>query len=85
MGSEDCRNKVRFRLSDRTGALRFESFDTVDAPLCPETARSLRRYLVGQRFADVNPTYIWQLLRPVLPMLEARSAERPFWRPILAT
>ena len=64
MDPEDCRDNVRFCLSDGTGALRFESFDIVDAPLCQQAAARLRQYLVGRRLADVDPTYITQLTRP---------------------
>ena len=64
MSSEHCHGNVRFRLSDGTGALRFESFDIVDAPLCQVTAASLRQYLLGRRLADVDPDYIAELTCP---------------------
>ena len=45
-------------MSDKTGVLRFESFDIVDAPECAETAEKIRQYLVGRALADVDVSLI---------------------------
>lgn len=55
MTENECRNKVRCALSDKTGQLRFESFDIVDAPECADTAEKIARYLVGRSLGDVDP------------------------------
>jgi hypothetical protein len=57
----DCRDKVRFRLSDSTGALRFTEFDIVDAPECGRIAGALRDYLLGRPLAEIDLGHIRQM------------------------
>ena len=45
-------------MSDRTGMLRFEDFDIVDAPECAETVYRIREYLVGRALAGTDVDYI---------------------------
>jgi len=60
----DCRNKVRFALSDSTGALRFTDFDIVDAPECSQIAGTLKEYLLGRPLADLDLDHIRGLTCP---------------------
>ena len=57
----DCRNKVRFALSDSTGALRFTDFDIVDAPECSQVKGTLKEYLLGRPLAELDLGYIRQM------------------------
>ncbi len=57
----DCRDKVRFVLSDKTGALRFTDFEIVNAPECNGVARTLREYLLGQPLAELDLGYIREM------------------------
>lgn len=68
MTEQECRNKVRCTLSDRTGLLRFESFDIVDAPERGEMAAMLRHYLVGRALAETDAGYIRELGRMTHPL-----------------
>ena len=63
MTEDECRRKVRCAMSDRTGVLRFESFDIVDAPACAGTAQSIGRYLVGRALAEVDIARIREMGR----------------------
>lgn len=54
MAEQECRDKVRCAMSDKTGVLRFEGFDIVDTPECAETAAKIRKYLVGRALAEVD-------------------------------
>lgn len=49
MTEDECRNKIRCALTDRTGQLRFESFDIADAPEYTDMARRIREYLLAVR------------------------------------
>ena len=51
---DDCYDKVRFVLSDKTGDLRFTEFDIIDAPECASQVKELRAKLLGRRLADIN-------------------------------
>jgi len=76
---QECWHKLRAALSDRTGVLRFESFDIVNAPDCAETAATLRHYLVGRPLAETDPAHIRKLGRatePVCAQLVARLVQR---------
>ncbi len=68
MTEGQCRNRVRCVLSDKTGVLRFKSFDIVDAPECRETAATLRHYLVGRALAETDTGYIRELGRVTRPL-----------------
>jgi len=65
---DQCRNRVRCTLSDKSGILRFKKFDIVDAPECRETAATLRHYLVGRALAETDTAYIRELGRVTRPL-----------------
>jgi len=81
---QECWHRLRAALSDRTGMLRFENFDIVNAPDSAETAATLRHYLVGRALAEKNPAYIRKLgsvtepvcARPVVQLV--RKSQRRF-------
>ena len=62
--SESCSDKLRFRLSDRSGVLRFAEFEIRDAPACREVESALREYLIGRALADVDLSYLRNLVCP---------------------
>jgi hypothetical protein len=68
MSEDECRNKIRCGLSDRSGVLRFESFDIVDAPECAEIAYGLRAYLVGRALAEVDVGHLQEVLAAEHPL-----------------
>ena len=57
MAYGDCRDNVRFTLSDDSGQLRFESFEIVDTSECQLTG-VLQEYLVGRPLAKVDLDYL---------------------------
>jgi hypothetical protein len=65
---QECRDRVRCALSDRTGTLRFESFDIVDAPDCAQAAATLRHYLLGRALAEADPDHIRESGREAYPL-----------------
>jgi hypothetical protein len=54
MTTRDCADRIRFSLSDKSGALRFEHFDIAEAPECAQTATVLRELLLGQPLAEID-------------------------------
>jgi len=56
----DCRNEVRFALSDSTGPLRFTGFDMVDAPECGKVAGRLKEHLLVRPPAELDLGHIRQ-------------------------
>jgi len=82
MTENECRNKVRCALSDRTGQLGFENFDIVNAPECTDTASRIRQYLVGRPLADVDPGRIREIGRdgnPLCARVVAHLVEQSQW------
>jgi len=63
MTEDECRSKVRCAMSDRSGVLRFESFDIVDAPERAGTAQTIHRYLVGRALAEADTERIREMGR----------------------
>ena len=61
MTEQECRNKVRCAMSDRTGLLRFKSFDIVEAPECAGMTERIRCYLIGRALAEVDLGYIREI------------------------
>ena len=61
MHADECVDKVRFSLSDKTGVLRIDDFDIVDAPQCTTFAEKLKRYLIGRPVAEIDVDYIRSL------------------------
>jgi len=57
----ECVDKIRFSMTDKTGVLRVQDFDIVDAPQCTEFAEKLKRYLTGRPVAEVDIDYIRSL------------------------
>jgi len=51
---DDCYDKIRFSLSDKTGELCFTEFDIINAPECVSQVKELRAKLLGRRLADIN-------------------------------
>jgi len=61
MCAEDCRDKLRFRLNDASGSLRFMEFEILNAPTCRDMEKTLREYLVGRALAEVDLDYLRKL------------------------
>jgi hypothetical protein len=61
---ETCRNRLRFRLTDASGVLRFAEFEIVDAPDCKGLEATLRDYLLGRSLADVDLGFLRRLRCP---------------------
>ncbi len=51
---DDCYDKIRFTLSDKTGDLRFTDFNIVGATQCSGMVAELREHLLEQRLADID-------------------------------
>lgn len=68
MTEEDCRRRIRCMMSDRTGELRFEAFEIVDAPQCAATVERIRQYLLGRPLAEVDPGRIREIGRDENPL-----------------
>ena len=64
MGTDDCYDKVRFALSDKSGELRFVQFDIEQAPECASVVQQLRNILVNKRLADIDLAEIRRLSCP---------------------
>ncbi|KPK75886.1 MAG: hypothetical protein AMJ79_09245 [Phycisphaerae bacterium SM23_30] len=58
---DDCCDKIRFSLSDKTGEFRFTDFDITDAPECTGQVKELRALLLGRRLADINAAEILRI------------------------
>ena len=58
---DDCYDKVRFKLSDETGDLRFTSFEIINSPECARQVEEIRAKLLGQRLADINTAEILRI------------------------
>lgn len=58
MLSKDCRDRLRFRLSDASGVLRFVEFEILDHDECHDMETTLREYLVGRALADVDLDFL---------------------------
>ena len=61
MFSESCQNKLRFRLNDDDGMLRFVEFEVLNASGCRGMAETLREYMLGRALADVDLDYLHNL------------------------
>ena len=64
MCAAECSDRLRFRLSDNSGVLRFEEFAIVDALDCRDMQHTLREYLVGRSLADVDLDFLRGLKCP---------------------
>jgi hypothetical protein len=54
MNPAECRNHVRYSLSDENGLLRFRAFDITDEPDCGDAINRLREYLLGRPLKDIK-------------------------------
>ena len=61
MNPDECTDRMRFALSDKTGVLRVVEFDIVDVPQCGEFAGVLKQYLIGRPLAELDLDYIRSL------------------------
>ena len=61
MSVEDCHDKLRFRLNDDSGVLRFMEFEILNAPTCQSVEKTLHEYLVGRALAEVDLDYLRKL------------------------
>ncbi len=64
MYTDDCYDKVRFTLSDKSGELRFIHFDIEQAPKCAKVVQQLSNILLNQRLVDINVADIRALTCP---------------------
>ena len=61
MFPDDCHDRLRFRLNDRGGVLRFMEFEILNPSRCRDVEETLREYLVGRALADVDLDYLRKL------------------------
>ena len=61
MLSDQCRDRLRFRLNDDSGVLRFMDFEILNPSKCQNVEENLRRYLIGRALADVDLDYLREL------------------------
>jgi hypothetical protein len=54
MSGMDCKDNVRFTLSDDTGVLKFKTFDIVNTPACARLAKQLREYLLARPLREID-------------------------------
>ncbi len=74
MASQECRDRIRFTLSNETGVQRFKAFELVDDPECGEMGKFLREYLVGRPLAEVDLDYLRSLKCPYMRSLECQES-----------
>ncbi len=55
---DECRDRLRFRLNDASGVLRFVEFEILGTPTCRDLETTLRSYLVGRPLAEVDLDYL---------------------------
>jgi hypothetical protein len=58
VGEKECRDNVRFSLSDETGVLKFKTFDIVNTPDCARLAEELRKYLLARPLREIDVTFV---------------------------
>jgi hypothetical protein len=61
MPAEECRSRLRYRLSDESGVLRFAEFTIRSAPAGEQD--QLREYLIGRALTDVDLEHLEGLAR----------------------
>ena len=64
MSASECNDRLRFRLSDDSGVLRYEEFTILDTLDCKDMQHTLRDYLVGRSLADVDLDFLRALKCP---------------------
>lgn len=71
--SQECRDRIRFTLSNETGIQRFKDFKLVEAPECGAMGKLLQEYLVGRPLAEVDLAYLRSLKCPYMRSLECQE------------
>lgn len=61
MFANDCHDRLRFRLDDDDGLLRFVEFEILNASRCQDIEETLQEYMVGRALADVDLDYLREL------------------------
>jgi len=61
MFAEDCHARLRFRLNDDSGVLRFMEVEIPNASTCRDMEQLLQEYLVARALADVDSDYLRNL------------------------
>lgn len=64
MTADECRDKIRFSLSDKSGSLRFESFEITGALYCQDIADELRRMIISRSLDEIDIAQIRRLRCP---------------------
>ena len=64
MTSKDCHDRLRCRLNDDDGALRFVEFEILNPSNCRGVATALEEYFVGRALADVDFDHLRRLMCP---------------------
>ncbi len=64
MFTPTCDDRLRFRLGNESGVLRFEEFSIINPLECRGMEHTLREYLVGRSLADVDLDYLRGLRCP---------------------
>ena len=54
MFQDDCHDRLRLRLNDDDGVLRFIDFEILNASRCRGIEMALHEYFVGRALADVD-------------------------------
>lgn len=61
MFAEDCHDRLRCRLNDDDGVLRFVEFEVLNAWRCRGVETALQRYFAGRALGDVDLDYLGEL------------------------
>ena len=62
MFPDDCRDRLRFRLNDDDGVLRFVNFEILNASKCRGITNTLQEYFIGRALAEVDFDYLRRLM-----------------------
>lgn len=63
-GDIDCKDSVRFTLSDEAGFLKFKDFDIVNTPECAKLAEEIRKYLLTRPLREIDINVIRSMQCP---------------------
>ena len=61
MFSDDSHDRLRLRLNDESGVLRFVEFEILNPSRCRDVEQMLREYVLGRALADVDLGYLCKL------------------------
>jgi hypothetical protein len=62
MFPDDCHDRLRLRLNDDDGVLRFVNFEILNALRCRGIETALQGYFVGRALADIDFEYLRGLM-----------------------